>query len=99
MYRCHCKRALGKKISQNVRILINSGVLVGFSLVVVFYICSVCCDLLLGPETFQGCLAAKDTLKLIGAEELFYSLPDPHISADLFVLIVDCSHVTSTFFT
>lgn len=71
MYRCHCKRALGKKISQNVRILINSGLLVGFSLVVVFYICNVCCDLLLGPEIFQECLTTKDTSKLIGTEELF----------------------------
>lgn len=65
MYRCHCKRALGKKISQNVRILINSGLLVGFSLVAVFYIFNVCCDLLLGPEIFHKCLATKGTLKLI----------------------------------
>lgn len=71
MYRCHCKRAPGKKISQNVRILINRGLLVGFSLVVVFYICNMCCDLLLRTEIFQECLAAKGTLKLIGTEELF----------------------------
>lgn len=71
MYRCHCKRALGKKISQNVRILINRGLLVGFSLVLVFYICNVCCDLLLGPEIFQECLATKDILQLIRTESLF----------------------------
>lgn len=74
MYRCHSKRALGKKISQNVRILINSGLLVGFSLVVVFYICTVCCDLLLGPEVFEEHLATKDSLKLIRTEELFSRL-------------------------
>lgn len=102
MYRCHSKRALGKKISQNVRILINSGLLVGFSLVVVFYICNVCCDLLLGPEVFEEHLATKDTLKLIRTEELIFQsggvCPVCYISTVLFVVVVDCSHITCTFF-